>query len=127
MKFDIKNAKEVCQRIKGYEDPDGGNFADFQAAEMLPSAIARIEELEADCENLLKALAMSGKTVIVDSSTQATKIEELKNALVEATAKNNYYEKAISRGGCSWFNLGGSARIAYCDKAREQLQKEGLI
>ena len=48
MSFDLKAAREICSRIKGYEDPDGGNFADFQAAEMLPAALDEIERLQAD-------------------------------------------------------------------------------
>lgn len=47
MKFDKQAAREICGRIKGYEDPDGGNLAEFQAAEILPTALDRIDELEA--------------------------------------------------------------------------------
>jgi hypothetical protein len=44
--FNKQKASDYCERMKGYSDPDGGNYADFAAAGMLPDAIARIEELE---------------------------------------------------------------------------------
>ena len=58
MTFDMQKAREICGRIKGYEDPDGGNGGDFEAAEMLPAALDEIER-------------------------QANRIAELEEALVE--------------------------------------------
>ncbi len=99
-----------------------------------------MSEWNLDVEYILPEMSgLPGKKRITGRADQITKImdavmsgkldriTEQEKALIEATAKNNYYEKAIGRGGRSWFNLGGSARIAYCNEAREQLQSEGLI
>lgn len=79
MTFDLKAAREICPRVKGYEDPDGGNFADFQAAEMLPAALDEIERLEAaylkaQNSNLLRKQAYESLEKI--ASEQANRITE---------------------------------------------------
>ena len=43
--IDMQEAREICGRVKGYEDPDGGNRADFQAAMMLSGALDEIDRL----------------------------------------------------------------------------------
>jgi len=45
-KFDMQKAREICGRIKGYEDPDGGNSGDYEAAEMFPAALDEIDRLQ---------------------------------------------------------------------------------
>ena len=109
--FDLKAAREICSRIKGYEDPDGGNFADFQAAEMLPAALDEIER-------------------------QAKRIAELEEALVEERARGNHYGMSYedAAGGKieRWIIDGEiDAPKVYIERmrveARAQLRREGKI
>lgn len=112
MSFDIKAAREICSRIKGYEDPDGGNFADFQAAEMLPAALDEIER-------------------------QAKRIAELEEALVEERAQMIYpfnmprWENVPEDDEWADHPLFGKARQTgkntYRWHAREQLRREGKL
>lgn len=99
--IDIKAARELCERIKGYEDPDAGNWADFAAALMLPAALDRIEELEAigkakdfgmsglanRVAELEAAITAQSIAFVEGNKRTADQIQKLKDALVEERAR----------------------------------------
>ena len=73
--FDLKAAREICSRIKGYEDPDGGNFADFQAAEMLPTALDEIERLQEKADR--NRNLPDGETKLSTSDVAASRAKQI--------------------------------------------------
>jgi hypothetical protein len=128
--IDIAKARELCERIKGYEDPDAGNWADFAAAKMLPVALDRIEELEAIGK--AKDFGLSGLANRI-ADLEAVN-QTLKDALVEAIARDLYpfnmplWEHLPEEDHDKMMFSGKTERMdgkkSYRGYAREQLSRE---
>ena len=145
--FDLKAAREICSRIKGYEDPDGGNSADFQAAEMLPAALDWIERLEAaylkaQNSNLLRKQAYESLEKIANKQRAALKKlgnakRERGKALVEERAQR-IYPFSMPRWGnvpeddelldhALFEKARQTGKNTYRWHAREELRQEGKL
>ena len=101
MTFDMQRAREICGRIKGYEDPDGGNFADFQAAEMFPAALDEIERLIHSVDEVVVQLSACRSVAKAIQNEQAARIRELEGAyrlFVESNTKIKIFEKKQTDG-----------------------------
>jgi hypothetical protein len=132
VKFNMQKARDYCERMKGYSDPDGGNYADFAAAGMLPDAIDRIEELEACLiENKKRWAAW------MDTTDQQI-IDKLRDQLCESEAisLHNFqrYQAAIDESHIvgfdhriGWSDLPEDRRKAIIEVHREMLRVEGKI
>lgn len=99
--FDMQKAREIC---------DNPMFVYPNARVALRSTLDEIERLQRDVDGLTTALAGSGKTVIIESATQAKRIAEL-----EATVS------ALRSENC----IGCVAKLEYIDKQRSALKKLG--
>ena len=131
MSFDIKAAREICSRVKGYEDPDGGNFADFQAAEMLPAALDEIEQQAnhiAEQSSGIKKLKENLSECWQVHDEQAKRIAELEEALVEERA-HCYLNLERNADIVTWdldeVSENEQKRLRY--EAREQLRQENKL
>lgn len=155
--FDMQKAREICGRIKGYEDPDGGNCGDFEAAEMFPAALDEIVRLRRECRECINAntyaqakriaelereqhlwryaLHSNEINLVLKNEKQRAALKKLGEtirargkALVEERARFEYY---VQNENCeSW----PEARRKYPELekkyigiAREQLRREGKI
>ena len=139
MSFDIKAAREICSRIKGYEDPDGGNFADFQAAEMLPAALDEIERLQADNQKWREynlQLDRKNRKLLAALKKLGKEKRERGKALVEERARGNHYGMSYedaSDGEIERWIIDGEidAPKVYIERmrveARSQLRREGKL
>lgn len=143
-KFDIAKAKEISD-VKGGEMPPEINGTAYlhphghkmirldllqelwdmirAESKMFPSAIARVEELEAKRDYYLDRW---GKTLDVlrrsnrNRHDQAKQIQKLQDALIE--------ERAKQRTGCSfWPHTPQEFKNLYLKDARQQLEAEGLL
>ncbi|MFA5380284.1 MAG: hypothetical protein WC455_31270 [Dehalococcoidia bacterium] len=101
MTFNMKKARDYCERMKGYADPDGGNYADFAAAGMLPDALDLIDAKD-------------------------KQIATLKAACIEEMARGDYFDESQECEGYWWDrkNTTDVTQNDYREMAKEQLARE---
>ena len=122
MTFDMENAREICTRIKGYEDPDAGNLAEFEAAALFPAALDRILELESANRLLADRMAHNAHRDAAAAEIQAARIGQLEEALVEERARRICHDPRADKVG-HWPRY---ERVVV-DESRQQLRSEGKI